>query len=172
MLRPQDLLVLVQVAANDRPAGEWTQQDLANATGLSQAEVHNAFKRTCRSNLWIPAANQKVARAGLLEFLVHGVKYVFPAQLGGPTRGVPTAWAAPPLSEHIMGGGDLELPVWPHPDGKARGSTVEPLYKTIPDVALNDSRVYEVFALVDALRFGRARERKLAEKLLRERLQA
>lgn len=151
-----------------RSADEWTQQELASATGLSQAEVHNAIKRAAYSRL-CDSRGKKVMRQALLEFLVHGVKYVFPAQLGGPTRGVPTAWAAPPLSDIIMGGDD-ERPVWPHPDGKVRGSSVEPLYKTVPDIALQDPAMHEALALVDALRFGRARERKLAQQLLKERL--
>jgi len=171
MLRPQDLLVLVQLVADERPAGEWTQQELANATGLSQAEVHNALKRAAESRL-CDVGGKTVMRSGLLEFLVHGVKYVFPAQPGGLVRGVPTAWAALPLSELLVGGHDLERPVWPHAEGKVRGCAVEPLYKTIPDVGLRNPRVYEIFALVDALRFGRARERKLGEKLLGERLRA
>lgn len=170
MLRPQDLLVLVRIAADERPAAEWTQQDLGRATGLSQAEVHNALKRAARSQLWRPYASHRLSRVGLVELLVHGVKYVFPAQLGGPAIGVPTAWAAPPLSEHIVEGSELERPVWPHQEGTARGSAIQPLYKSIPDVALRNASVYEIFALVDALRFGRARERSLGEKLLRERL--
>lgn len=169
MLHPQDIVVLIRLLIGDRSPDDWTQQELARATGLSQAEVHNAIKRAARSGL-CDARGKKVMRKALLELLVHGVKYVFPARLGGPTRGVPTAWAALPLSEEITGGNADEKPVWPHPEGKARGSSVEPLYKTVPDVALRDPAMHEIFALVDALRFGRARERELAEKLLQERL--
>ena len=51
-----------------------------------------------------------------------------------------------------------------------RGVTVEPLYKTAPAAALRDPFLYELLALIDALREGRARERKLAEKELIDRL--
>src|SRR5258708_13712540 len=33
----------------------------------------------------------------LKEFLIHGVKYAFPVERGGPTRRIPTSEAAHPL---------------------------------------------------------------------------
>jgi hypothetical protein len=107
------------------------------------------------------------------EFLVHGVKYAFPAEHGGSTRGVPTSYAAAPLNRLIAAGKE-PIPVWPHPEGKKRGIALAPLYKTVPDAALRDPALYQKLALVDALRDGRVRERKLAEqelkKLLRRKL--
>jgi hypothetical protein len=103
------------------------------------------------------------------EFLIHGVKYAFPAQRGEITRGMLTAYAAPPLSNQIASNGDL-APVWPDPDGEVRGATLEPLHKTVPKAARKDPALYELLALVDALRDGRARERQLAEKELSVRL--
>ena len=40
----------------------------------------------------------------------------------------------------------------------------EPLYKSVPQAALRDSKFYQLLALVDAIRDGRARERKVAER--------
>jgi hypothetical protein len=45
-----------------------------------------------------------------------------------------------------------------------------PLYKTVPIAAMRDASVYEKLALVDALRDGRTRERKLAEQELKKLL--
>jgi hypothetical protein len=53
--------------------------------------------------------------------------------------------------------------VWPFPEGEHRGVTLEPLYKSAP-AALRDPFLYELLALIDALREGRVRERKLAER--------
>ena len=39
--------------------------------------------------------------SNLTEFLIHGVKYAFPVERGGPTRGFPTAEAASPLNQHF-----------------------------------------------------------------------
>jgi hypothetical protein len=107
--------------------------------------------------------------AALEEFLVHGVKYVFPAKRGEPTRGVPTSYAAQPLRQ-VIAPGDEPPPVWPYAAGTKRGTAFEPLYKMAPKAALRDPVLYEYLALVDALRDGRARERKLAEEMIVARL--
>jgi len=106
---------------------------------------------------------------GIVELLVHGLKYVFPPNRGQLVRGMPTSYAAPPLDE-LIAKNDEPIPVWPDPDGNARGTSFEPLYPTVPYAAARDAALYELLALADALREGRARERKLAEDLLRERL--
>jgi hypothetical protein len=53
---------------------------------------------------------------------------------------------------------------------KSGGIALEPLYKTVPEASLRDPSLYELLALVDAIRDGRARERKIAEKELINRL--
>jgi hypothetical protein len=117
-----------------------------------------------------PELGDRLNRSSLLEFLVHGIRYAFPAEIGPPTRGIPTSYAAPPLSRAIADAGDLP-PVWPCPDGKVRGYSFVPLHKNVPKAALADERLYELLALVDALRNGRARERKLASQELTRRLE-
>lgn len=167
MLRAQDILVLLKLVA--MPQGARPRQiDLGAALGLSQAEVHNALKRAAKAGLYQPQQST-VLRQALFELLEHGVKYIYPARLGGPSRGVPTAWAAPPLASKLRGGED-ERPVWAHPDGKARGPAVDPLYATAPQAALADPKLYEMLALLDAIRLGGARVRKLAVEELRRRL--
>lgn len=49
---------------------------------------------------------------------------------------------------------------------------LEPLYKSVPQAALRDPILYQFLALVDAIRDGRARERKIAERELVYRLRA
>ena len=109
------------------------------------------------------------------EFLVHGVKYMFPAVRGGVTRGMLTSYAAPPLNGQISAGADLP-PVWPLATGEHRGVSLDPLYRTVPQAAGADSSLYELLALLDALRDGRVRERSLAERetirWVRERVNA
>jgi hypothetical protein len=66
--------------------------------------------------------------------------------------------------------GEQIPPVWPDPDGKVQGAAVQPLYSSVPHAASRDPALYDLLALVDALRLGRARERALAEKELGKRL--
>ena len=137
---------------------------------VSSSEVHAALKRLTLSRLVSSDAdgNRPLLEA-VEEFLVHGVKYAFPVKPGELTRGVPTSYAAPPLNRLIESGTEPP-PVWPFPEGHQRGVSLEPLYKTAPAAALRDPLLYELLALIDALREGRARERKLAEKELIDRL--
>jgi hypothetical protein len=65
---------------------------------------------------------------------------------------------------------DEPIPVWPYPDGKERGVSLAPLYKTAPRAVSRDQPFYELLALTDALRDGRVRERKIAEAELHRRL--
>jgi hypothetical protein len=165
-LLPQDVLVLAKLVTygGGRPPMAQVAADL----GLSPSQVHASLKRLERSRLIAPSTNEPRLRA-VEEFLLHGVKYAFPAVRGEATRGMPTAYAAPPLSSAIAAGADLP-PVWPNAEGSVRGLTLEPLHKAVPKAAQQDPLLYELLALIDALRDGRVRERQLAERELTTRL--
>jgi len=166
MLKPQDVVVLLHLAQNldDK---ERTFPKIAAALGISASEAHAAVRRATASGL-IDPATRRVRKAALLEFLIHGLRYVFPAEWRGLSRGVPTSFAAPPLSSHFAHA-DLP-PVWPHAHGSVRGEGLVPLYPSVPDVALRSPQLHEWLALVDAIRAGRARERHLAQTELERRL--
>jgi hypothetical protein len=137
---------------------------------MSPSEVHAAVGRAVASGLLHGSElGNRPNLTAVEEFLLHGVKYAFPSERGGPTRGVPTSYAAEPL-RNLISSGDEPPPVWPHPDGPARGTALAPLYKAAPKAALRDPGLYELLALVDALRDGRARERKLAQEMIIARL--
>jgi len=68
------------------------------------------------------------------------------------------------LPSEIAVSNDLP-PVWPWRDGNTRGVGLEPLYKNAPHAALRDPALYELLALLDAIRDGRARERDLVRRL-------
>ncbi|MFM7137563.1 MAG: hypothetical protein ACKO1M_10915 [Planctomycetota bacterium] len=78
---------------------------------------------------------------------------------------MPTAHAAPPLAELIVQDND-PVPVWPDPQGEARGASFKPLYRGAPKAARADAKLYQCLSLIDALRGGRARERNLAKEHL------
>jgi DNA-binding Lrp family transcriptional regulator len=166
-LRPQDVVVLAKLLAYGgfRPP----MAEIAADLSISASEVHAALKRLERARLLAtdPTGTRPLLQA-VEEFLVHGVKYAFPAKRGEVTRGVPTSYAGPPLNGKLAA--DDLPPVWPHPEGAARGVALEPLYPSAPVAALRDPALYELLALIDAIREGRARERKLAEDELRARI--
>lgn len=68
-----------------------------------------------------------------------------------------------------MGAGDL-VPVWPDPQGTAKGQAVEPLFKSVPIAVKGDLELYAMLALIDSIRLGQARERNVARDLLERHL--
>jgi len=102
----------------------------------------------------------------LAEFALHGAKYAFPAVKLPLVVGVPTSHSAPAFGG-VFAPGSTDF-VWPHPNGSVRGVGVEPLHPSVPFAAMQDAELYEMLALFDALRVGKARERGMAL----ERLQA
>lgn len=163
--KPQDIVVALKLCLS---GVDQSFAALASGLGMSASEVHGACARLIEARL-IDAETRRPRRKVLQEFLRSGVPYAFPAQLGEITRGVPTAWAAPVMAGKVSVDETL-TPVWPDPDGTKQGTAVEPLYRSVPVAAKNDPELYDLLALVDALRLGRARERKFAEQELERRL--
>lgn len=169
VLKPQDLLVVLKMVALGR-AASWTYNGLAFELGMSPSEVHSGVKRAVRADLarWNEGgAPARPVTRSLEEFVLHGVRHVFVPDRGGETRGLPTAWAAPVMRDQVLASSEMP-PVWPHPEGMERGLEFSPLYRAAPGAALRDPRLYDLLALVDTLRAGRARERKLAGSLFKE----
>lgn len=162
-LKPQDVMVVLGAVIKP-PAGA-TYQDRAWQLAISSSEVHAADRRLKAAGL---LAEGWPVRAALEEFLVHGLRYIFVPELGSVVRGMPTAHAGPGLA--VLFVQDDLPPVWPDPEGQTRGLSFSPLYRSAPEAARRDIRLYELLALADALRGGRARERKLAAELIHKHL--
>ena len=163
-MRPQDIAVLLKIVALGE--ANWLGKDLAVALHISASEVSESLRRSHFAGL-IDSTKRAVRRQALLDFLVHGLRYVFPVQPGALVRGVPTAHSGPPLAALIQSN---EHFVWPHATGNVRGQSIEPLYPNAPDAALADPNLHELLALIDALRIGRARERAAAITELQHRI--
>lgn len=167
-MKPVDTVIaakLVSVAISGIPYA-----DLAEALKISIAEAHAATKRLVQAKLFKDTGRQVPypKRQALLEFWVHGLKYVYPAELGAPVRGIPTSIGAAPLNQEFATP-DGGVPIWPSPEGTLRGPALKPIHPRALS-AISDERVYELLSLIDALREGRVREQKLAADLLKVRL--
>jgi hypothetical protein len=166
ILKPQDIVILLKLVAAE--ARNWNYASLANELFMSVSEVHAGMKRAVSARLF-DAQKNSPRRDALEEFLVHGVKYAFPPERGEITRGMPTGYAAPCLSDKLFQAEEYP-PVWPYPEGQAKGYSFLPLYKSVPKAAAKDEKLYELLALLDAIRDGRARERDLAAKAIHSHL--
>jgi hypothetical protein len=164
IMRPQDIVVLLKLVQTNDPS--WTQTSLARELFMSQSEISESIKRSTYARLVVDKG-RLVQRQALVDFIKSGLPYAFPQQPGRVQRGFPTAHCAPPLSEEILSD---EKYVWPSAKGTARGHSILPLYPSVVEAIQSDRVLYEVLALVDAVRVGRARERNIAMDMLKDRL--
>ena len=164
-MRPQDVVVLLKLAVLQ--GSSWLMKDLAQSLHISASEVSESLNRSMHAGL-LASDKKKLMKGALLEFLEHGLKYVYPATPGAVVRGIPTAHSAPPLRQLISGN---ETYVWPDAKGNERGQMIEPLHTGVVAASLKDEKLYHLLALADALRIGKVREQQLAIKELRKRIE-
>ncbi len=166
-LKQQDIYVALKlVVLNNEPC---SMQRLGELLGMSSSRVHESIHRLIKASLIRKDIGYRPVLANLKEFIVHGIRFAFVPEIGEPTRGLPTASFAPPLNSEFIE--SLEHPhVWPDPEGAIRGISFSPLHKSAAYAARSDPEFYALLAMVDAIRGGRARERKMAIEMIDQRL--
>lgn len=163
-IKPQDILLLLKLTVIEKNG--WQQIVLAKELGMSQSEISQSLAR-CEYANFVSVKEKLVIKSALLEFIEHGLAYVFPQKPGPVTRGIATAHSYKPLNELIE---SSENYVWPYSKGNLRGHGVTPLYKSVPEACLKDTKLYELVALTEAIRVGKVREKKLAIDEFKKRL--
>lgn len=162
-LKSQDVLLLLKIlAVGDR---SWRIVDLAQELEISPSEITMGLERLKLSGL-LGADKRKPFRSAVLEFLIYGLKYVFPAHLGTISRGIPTAHSYSQNKNFVS---DMNF-VWPTEKGNIKGISISPIYESAPMAALKDEKLHRLLALVDDLRIGRVREQKNAKHELEKEL--
>lgn len=170
-MKSQDIFLLLKLLSIEKSGVEgadYSVRQLETVTGISKSELSAALNRCLRVGLAArdrQTNEPRVNRKALLGFLVHGIKYVFPVKPAELVRGMPTAFAAPIMEGKLMSAGEA-ICVWPDATGSNKGQAIAPLFKSVPMAAKTDSRLYELLALVDAIRIGNAREAQLAAQML------
>lgn len=181
MLKPQDIVILLKVISNslvkERQSEIWSQSRLALHLCMSASEVHAGINRLNLSQLLarVSVDSNKdrflPIKENCEECLISAVKYFIPARIETYTRGIVTSYAAPIFKKYILIGED-PVPVWPYAEGDQRGLALEPLYRSVPQSIIQypDPNFYELLVLIDAIRSGKIRERNIAIKLLKEKI--
>jgi len=162
MIKDADVYVLSGLLAHD---GDWSYRSLADRLYVPHAGVQRALSRAQKADLY-SVERREVNVPHLEEFAVHALRFVFPAQLGALVPGVSAAWAAEPMRAAIRSAGDEPPPVWPYARGQVRGQAVEPLHPAAPEAIEDWPELGEILVLLDSLRVGDARTRKVAQDLL------
>lgn len=161
-MRPQDVAVLLKIIAIDNQ--HWQLVELSHTIKISISEISESLNRSRLANL-VDYNKKKVHRQNLLEFLEHGVQYVFPQQPGAMVRGIPTAHSHPLIKNKFIS--DMNY-VWPDNKGEVLGLTIEPFYPKQVDAVIEDQEYYKLLALVDIVRVGKNREIKYAVNELKK----
>lgn len=163
-MRPQDIAILLKIISMDSP--DWHLVGLANSVHISISEISESLNRSRLAGL-IDYNKKKVNQQSLMEFLEHGVRYVFPQQPGTMIRGIPTAHSHPSMEKIFIS--EIHY-VWPDNKGKVMGLLIEPLYPKQVEAISEDKMYYKLLSLVDVIRVGRVREVKYAVSELKKML--
>ena len=156
-MRPQDIVILLKITTFPKNTA-WKVMDLVSSLYLSQSEISESLNRSSLAGL-VDTKKKNVRRLSLMEFLEHGIHYVFPQQPGALVKGIPTAHSHPYMKKKIVSSEDY---VWPDMNGKLRGQAIEPLSKPVLKAVKEDDDLYKLLALVDVIRVGKTRELKIA----------
>ena len=97
-MRPQDVVILLKISTMQ--GNTWRFQDIAESLKISPSEVSESLQRSRLAGL-VSENKRTVYTSSFLDFLVSGLKYVFPALPGAVVRGIPTAHSAPPTNRAI-----------------------------------------------------------------------
>lgn len=161
-MRPQDIAILIKVMSmKGRP---WLVKDLAFELFLSQSEVSESLHRSMYAGL-IDGDKKWVQSQNFHEFILYGLRYVFPQQPGSIVRGMPAAHSHPRLQNKFIA--DTKL-VWPDPESNSIGLSIEPFYSKQVKAAKQDESLYYNLCLIDMIRGGKPREVNYAKEELKK----
>ncbi|MFO8062036.1 MAG: hypothetical protein R6U31_03830 [bacterium] len=164
-MKPQDVLIALKIIEED--SEDWRFIDVAYKLKISQSEVHEGINRLHDSE--IMHRRKHIVKSNLAEFIIHGLKYCFPAIRGMKSRGIPTSHSSAFLT-NIITDKDQDTVVWPYEKGESSGVSIQPLYKSVPYFVLENPFMYEYLCYIDAIRIGRKRERDYAKKKISQLL--
>ncbi len=166
-VRPNDILVLLKLASTGVNA---SVRELEGSLAVPKSSIALSLQRLAGTGLIDEGRDgRRLNRLAVRDCLRHGIRWIAPARAGDYELGLFTAHSAPPLAAKLAGADDDPL-VMPLRHGPHRGRTIEPLDPRAPQAARNDPRLWELLAIVDAFRVGRARDREVAARELEVRL--
>jgi hypothetical protein len=167
-LKAQDLIVALKLAVSSAST-RLTYADLSLKLGLPASALHASVQMLKQARLITGSFRDgiNVQRRSLLELIIYGVPYFFPAMIGGPSRGMQTGLVPLDTDKLFI---DEEAYVWPTPHGTVRGRSLQPLHPCALMACAQDAKLYKLLMCIDVLRTEGAREREFASKILQQLL--
>ena len=170
-MKGQDVVLMLVLRLH--PQDKWTLEELSRLLGQSTSQCFAARNRLRDAHLLSidPTKPWHVPGDNFAEYLIHGFKFDFPAKLGAPVRGMPTAYSSEFVSKQFRGDDSrMGGVVWPSPNGKVVGRSLSPVHSSQLNILANPGydNLYRVLACMDLLRIGQAREKVWAAKEIEE----
>mgnify|MGYP003691480993 CR=1 FL=1 len=163
-MRPQDIVILLKIVAQGGERVRLTP--MANSLHISLSEVSEGLHR-CKFAKLVDERKKVVDKAALFEFLVHGIKYVFPLEAGRLVYGIKTAHSTDSL-QNLFPDNQEDVFVWEMKGGTVKGQALTPLHKNVALAAKDDPKLYELLALVEVIRLNIEGEKEIAVGKLKE----
>ncbi len=163
-MKSQDILVLIKILLKEPKS--WNMARIAHELFMSKSEISLGIKRLKNNGLLIERIDDKAtipSEYAMKEFFIHGLKYIYPKEIGKICRGTETG-SSYSLNNDINDNG--EIYVWAYEFGDKKGSSIKPLYRTVPKAVEVDKELHNILSLIDIIRIGKAREVKLAKEKL------
>lgn len=142
----------------------WLIKDLSASMHISQSEVSESLHRSMYAEL-IDEKKQRVLSHSLFEFLIYGLRYVFPQKPGHLLRGLPTAHSHPSMQTKFITNTTY---VWPDAEGQFLGHAIEPFYAKQVNACHQDDHLYLILSLIEVIRVGKVREISYVKEQLKK----
>ncbi|MBL0019144.1 MAG: hypothetical protein IPP17_22645 [Bacteroidetes bacterium] len=84
-MRPQGIVLLLKIVAKD--GMEWRMKDLLAELMISSSEATESIERSVTAGL-SSDGKKHMMKGALKEFLVHGIRYMFPVRARDMVRGM------------------------------------------------------------------------------------
>ncbi len=97
-MRPHDIVILLKIVS--KGSNNFHLKDIAQELYISPGEISESIHRSTLAGFI--SGNMQIMKSAFMEFLVHGLKYVFPQKPGEIVRGIGTAHSAQPLNSMIV----------------------------------------------------------------------
>lgn len=164
-VKPQDVMIAIKF----KISGKVSQLTVSKDLRISPGEINHGIKRLKLAR--IMNQDGSIVTDALIEYLVHGLKYNAPGIKGALTVGMPTAHSNPSFNFVRYDRADKEAVfVWASPNGKVKGVGINPIYKSAPEAAKDDPKLYRILSLIDMIRVGKSREVAVAGRELSKEL--
>lgn len=184
MLKGQDVVLLILLHL--RNPVSWTYATLSQALGISASQCHLAMRRLQKVRLVSENPERfpawSVSPANFREYLIHALKYDFPAEVGPVVRGIPTVHRVRFADRNFFNDSrspdDVGEYVWPHPKGTLKGDGLKPIHPCQFQLLQNwrqaelgpTEDIYRFLIGIDLIRIGKPGDRKWAIEWLQDRI--